>query len=199
MLTVAIRKIVTLGHPVLRQRAAEVTRVDDSIRTLMDDMLETMHAAPGIGLAAPQVAESVRVIVVSYDDHEFALANPRIVKHGKETETDVEACLSLPRIQGLVCRPLAVTVTGIDRDGGSVTLDIEDWLARCVQHEIDHLDGTVFLDRVTDPKVKVYHDTGEVDEDGDPIMESELVPVREVFRLFEEEYRQAVREPIAVG
>jgi len=196
---VAIRKIATLGHPVLRRRAAEVTRIDDSVRALMDDMMETMHAAPGIGLAAPQVAESLRVIVVSYDDHEFALANPRVVRHGKETEADVEACLSLPLVQGLVRRPLAVTVTGIDRDGEGVTLEVEDWLARCVQHEIDHLDGTVFLDRVTDPKVKVYHETGEVDEDGDPVMESELVPIGEVFRRFEEEYRLSVGEPVSVA
>ena len=179
----AVRDIVLLGHPALRAKAAHVRRVDARVRALMDDMLETMHAAPGVGLAAPQVAESVRVIVACVEDQEVALANPRVVTRSRDEETDVEACLSIPNVQGMVRRPEGVVIAGLDRDGDAVRLEVEGFFARCLQHEIDHLDGIVFLDRVEDPKVRWTRYATDP-ETGEVVREVEFVTVRDVHRRF---------------
>lgn len=119
---------------------------------LIDDMIETMQAAPGVGLAAPQVGESVRVIVADIGEGPTALVNPKIVKKsGKQTFT--EGCLCLPGVEAPVERASEVAVTGLDRSGKSVRIEAKGLLATVLQHEVDHLDGLVFIDRVSDPSL----------------------------------------------
>src|SRR5437764_8786559 len=142
-----LREIVKHPHPVLRQRARPVTRLTDSIRRLIADMIETMRDAPGVGLAAPQVGECLRLFV--YDDGDGrsgALINPEIVDRAGE-EIGTEGCLSIPRLEGEVPRAQRIVVTGLDRRGKRVRIAAEDLLARVFQHEIDHLDGVLFTDR----------------------------------------------------
>lgn len=185
----ALREIVLLGDPVLRKVAEEVREVDDAVRALAEDMLQTMAEAPGIGLAAPQVGVSLRLLTVDIDGVHGAIVNPRIVRSSKEQEADLEACLSVPEVQGLVRRPASVVVVGQDLEGQSVVIRAEGLVARCLQHEIDHLDGVVYLDRVSDPKVKVFHPVPDPEgEDDDVVYESELVAVDEVHRRFHERY-----------
>jgi peptide deformylase len=182
---VAIRDITLLGDPVLRRRAEPVTEVDESVRELAQDMMDTMVEAPGIGLAAPQVGVSLRMITLNLEEASGAIINPVVARSSRDEESDLEACLSIPDVQGLVRRPSSVVVKGLDMDGRKVVLKAEGLLARCLQHEIDHLDGAVFLDRVTDPKVKVFHRVEDPDAD-EETYESELVTIAEVHRRFEE-------------
>lgn len=150
-----IREIVTLPDPSLRRKARPVTKFDGNLQTLIDDMIETMRVAPGVGLAAPQVGVSDRVIVVEYGDDEdedvpkklYALVNPEIKSFSQEAEVGVEGCLSVPGLLGEVERSLAVTVKGLNRHGQPMRIKVKGWLARIFQHEIDHLNGVVFTDR----------------------------------------------------
>ncbi|MDQ3556625.1 MAG: peptide deformylase [Gemmatimonadota bacterium] len=140
-----------LGDKVLRRPADEVEEVDDEVRRLIDDMFETMREAEGIGLAAPQVGLSRRVIVVDVHDEAtppFALINPRIVESTPATERAEEGCLSMPGLQAVVERPSHVTVEGLDRHGSPCVVSGGELLGRCLQHEIDHLDGVLFIDRI---------------------------------------------------
>jgi peptide deformylase len=152
---VAIREIRILGDPVLRQPAVAVEDWDEEIKTLVEDMLETMYVANGIGLAAPQVGVSLRVIVVDLGeaDEEGAgavvLVNPKVVESSQRTEKAPEGCLIIPGLEEVVERPDTVTVEGTDTDGDPVSMEISGLLSRAVQHEIDHLDGILFIDRVT--------------------------------------------------
>ena len=151
-------KIEMLGADVLRTRAAEVAEVDDDLRRLIDDMFETMYKAEGVGLAAPQVGISRRVIVVDVHDEEvepFALVNPRVVEFSRETEKAEEGCLSIPGLAAAVERPAHVAVEGLDRDGNPVRVEGGGLLGRCLQHEIDHLDGILFIDRLSPLKRKM--------------------------------------------
>jgi peptide deformylase len=137
-----------LGSPVLRQHSSEVTSVDDEVRRLVDDMFETMDAAKGIGLAANQVGVSRRIAVVDADGERFAMINPVII----ETEgnaTAEEGCLSIPEIYGDVTRPERVVLEALDREGNRFRLDATGLKARAIQHEIDHLDGILFLDHLS--------------------------------------------------
>lgn len=151
----AIRPIVLMGDPVLRTPAQPVTTFDDDLRSLVDDMFETMYHAEGVGLAAPQIGLSRRVLVVDVRDEEdpgsgrFALINPEIVAVSRETEKASEGCLSIPGLEELVERPAVVEVRGRDAEGDEVSIQADDLLARALQHEIDHLDGVLFLDRVS--------------------------------------------------
>jgi len=153
-----LREIVTLPDPVLRRKARTVTRFEAELQTLVDDMIETMRVAPGVGLAAPQVGVSNRLIVVEYpeDDEQedspkklYVVVNPEIKEISEETEMGIEGCLSIPRLHGEVERALAVTVKGQTRHGQPFKIKAKDWLARIFQHEIDHLNGVVFTDRAT--------------------------------------------------
>ena len=147
-----VRRLHLLGSPVLRQRSAPVARVDDEIRRLVDDLFETMRAAKGVGLAANQVGVALRVAVVDVGDEvppPLVLINPRIVHGGDVTETAEEGCLSIPEIFGEVERPLAVTVEALDRDGQPYRTELSGFKARAAQHEIDHLDGVLFLDHLS--------------------------------------------------
>jgi peptide deformylase len=184
---VALRDIVVLGDPVLRTVAEEVREIDDSIRALAEDMMQTMMEAPGIGLAAPQVGVSLRLITLDLEEIHGPLVNPRIIRTSKEQESDLEACLSIPEVQGLVRRPSSIVVKGLDLNGRDAVIRAEGLVARCLQHEIDHLDGVVYLDRVSDPKVKVYYPVPDADGEG-AVYESELVAVEEVRRRFEARY-----------
>jgi len=151
----AILDIVTFPEPSLRLKSKQVTKFDSELQTLIDNMFETMRAAPGVGLAAPQIGESLRLVVVEYNDDEdenarpkkYVLINPEIIKRSEETVTDIEGCLSLPGLAGKVERNQAVTIKAKNRFGKPLKIEAEDWLARIFQHEIDHLDGVLYIDR----------------------------------------------------
>jgi peptide deformylase len=149
---VTVRTLHLLGSPVLRQRAVPVAAVDDAVRRLVDDLFETMLAAKGVGLAANQVGVAQRVAVVDVGPDNpppLVLINPRIVQATDLVETAEEGCLSIPEIFGEVERPVQVTVEALDRDGRSYRIDVSGYKARAVQHEIDHLDGVLFLDHLS--------------------------------------------------
>jgi peptide deformylase len=147
----AVRSIITdQEHRTLRGKAKRVPRVDASLRKLIDDMVDTVRAAPGVGLAAPQVGVPLRVVVVDYESRLYVVLNPEVVRMGQETVTDEEGCLSAPHWQGPVARATALTVKGRDRDWKEVRIKAEGWLARIFQHELDHLEGVLFLDKVDD-------------------------------------------------
>ena len=139
-------EILTYGAPVLRRRAKAVNRVDDEVRELLEQMVETTRAAPGLGLAAPQVGQSVRAIVVLVEEDEYRLVNPKIIKREGAVE-GIEGCLSIPGLQGEVVRPERVTVKALTANSRPVTVPAEGLLARVLCHEIDHLDGILFTDR----------------------------------------------------
>jgi peptide deformylase len=168
----AVREVKLLGDPVLRKRADEIslevnTEVPDQVRSfgippelekLIADMFDTMYAEEGIGLAAPQIGESVRVIVV--DPHEegvtpFALVNPTILEFSDDTDRAEEGCLSVPGLREVVERPVRVVVEGISREGHPVRVEADGLVARILQHEVDHIDGIMFLDRVSPLKRKM--------------------------------------------
>ena len=147
-----------LGDPVLRARAAEVETVTEETRKLISDMFDTMYAEDGVGLAAPQVGIGQRVIVVDPRDdtvQPFALINPEITELSVDVERAEEGCLSLPGLKEIVERPGRVTVTGLGSDGEPVTISAEGLLARILQHEVDHVDGILFIDRVSPLKRKM--------------------------------------------
>ena len=148
----SVRKLHLLGSPVLRQRSAPVAGVDAGVRQLVDDLFETMHAAKGVGLAANQVgvAQRVAVVDVGGDTPEpVVLINPVIVSHSTELETAEEGCLSIPDIFGDVERPHAIALEALDLDGRPFRLETEGFQARAIQHEVDHLDGVLFLDHLS--------------------------------------------------
>lgn len=184
----AIREIIPLGDPRLREVAAPVERIDDELRALVADMFETMIAAPGIGLAATQVAVPLRVIVISLDGDEFEVLNPELLWASEREETDVEACLSLPGVQAMVRRPAKVRVRGVSIEGDEFELSAEGLAARCLLHEMDHLEGVVFLDRVEDERVRWRE--GARGEEIDETEEARFLSRADVFRKFEERYAQ---------
>lgn len=148
----AIRAIRIYPDPVLRVQCRAVTGFDESLRKLVADMIETMHAAPGIGLAAPQIGVDLRVVVVDLSvgedqGEEHVLINPEIV-HRQGQETDVEGCLSLPGLTDKVDRPTFVRLKAFDLDGNPFEMEADDWLARAICHEVDHLDGVLFVDHL---------------------------------------------------
>ena len=145
----AVRTILNFDQPVLREKAKRVSRVDTSIQRLMDDLAETMLAAPGAGLAAPQIGVSLRVAVIKGDDNQiWALVNPEIVKHDG-VQVGYEGCLSYPGWVGEVARYETVVVKGRNRRGKEVRIKSSGFTARAFQHELDHLDGILFIDRLT--------------------------------------------------
>ncbi len=149
-----ILPIIIAPDPRLKQIAAPVARVDDEIRQLMDDLLETMYQAPGVGLAAPQVGVLKRVIVVdaSAKDEEPAplrLANPELIEVSDEDAAYEEGCLSLPEHYAEVVRPAQVRVRFLDHEGEIRELDAEGLLGTCIQHEMDHLEGILFVDHLS--------------------------------------------------
>ncbi len=150
----ALLDIEILGAKILREKAAPIEAVDDEVRRLARDMFDTMYRAEGIGLAGPQVGVGRRIVVVDVtneDDgrHVHALINPAIVESGKETDKASEGCLSLPGLEEKVVRSTRVTVEALSLDGAPVRIEADGLLARALQHEIDHLDGVLFIDRLS--------------------------------------------------
>ena len=155
--------IIRPDNPILRKKAKRVSSFDKKLQTLIDNMVETMIEAPGVGLAAPQVAVSQRLLVARLQDDEkskeefgdlagklFVLVNPEIIKTSKETVEGVEGCLSIPGYLGTVDRFEKITIDSLDRNGKPQRIKAEGWLARVFQHEIDHLDGRLYIDIAKD-------------------------------------------------
>lgn len=168
----AIRNVVKLGHPVLRQKARFLTKEEirsDEVQDLVDDMIETMHDYDGVGLAAPQVAESINLLVLEVERNPrypkfpsiplTVLINIEIVKVSPEIEEDWEGCLSLPDLRGLVDRHEWIEIKALDRHGNVVSGRFEGFIARIIQHENDHLEGRVFIE-----KMKNFQSLGYADE-----------------------------------
>lgn len=162
------REIRTYGDPVLREKARPIEPVDDAIRKLAADMIETMHAQEGVGLAAQQIGETRAICVVdlppSYDDDghggrhnpdaimPMILINPEILDPSGESDVREEGCLSFPDIRGNITRPVEITVRYRNENGESRVLRAREFLARVIQHEVDHLNGVLFIDRMSAPK-----------------------------------------------
>jgi len=175
----ALLDIVIEGDPVLRKKAVKVRRADEGIRKLADDMFETMLDAPGVGLAAPQIGKSIRLIVVHVPADEedgtpeqsWKLLNPEIIKsHG--TQVGPEGCLSIPGWAGDVERAMHVTVKAIDMDNKPVRIKASGYTAVVLQHEIDHLDGIMFPDRIADKEHHLWpvrESEEELEEEGVPV------------------------------
>ena len=183
----SVRKIVIYDDPTLRKKSRRVKDVDDDVQRLIDDMVETMHTANGIGLAAIQVGVPQRVIVVQLPELDedsgeseeepdpnagrlFAVINPQLARRSRETEEGIEGCLSVPGLVGDVERCCAVTVKGLDRRGKPVRIKAQDLLARVFQHEIDHCDGVLFIDHIDDPE-KLYPVTAGEEESAEAVRE----------------------------
>ncbi len=150
-MSVAVLKIRTLPDPVLRQKAKKVTKIDGSVQKLIDDMIDAMHTNAGVGLAAPQVGVSLRVAVIEMPGEELiTLINPEIVKRQGEKVVQ-EACLSVPGYQGEINRAVTVKVKAQDRQGKEFRLKGEGLLAQALEHEIDHLNGIVYVDHIEGP------------------------------------------------
>jgi peptide deformylase len=174
---VALRRIRLAGDPVLRQKTKKVRIIDESVQKLIDDMIETMRDAPGVGLAANQVGVGLRVIVMeipAMDDREstatrelYTIINPQIVKRSGERQLE-EGCLSIPGYKSVVLRSESVTVKGLDRTGKEIRIKAENnLLAQAIEHEVDHIEGMLYIDHLKsmDELVKVGDD--EDDEDAD--------------------------------
>lgn len=183
-----VREIKRIGDPVLRQEAQRVKKFDKRLHQLIDDMTQTMREAPGVGLAAPQIGVSERVIVVELPEDEddpqsgqlYEFVNPEIVRASSREVEGEEGCLSIPDIVGDVWRAETVVIKGQDRYGKPQRLEARDWLARVFQHEIDHLNGVLFIDRVEGPQklrrlVKVVGEDGQERWRAVPLQE--LAPV----------------------
>lgn len=135
------------GDPVLRQRTSDVTEIDGPLKQLADDMLETMYAAPGVGLAAPQVGIQKRIFVYDAGEGPAVVINPRISESSGEW-TFEEGCLSVPGLSWPIVRPREILLEGIDLDGNALAIEAEEYLARVYQHEVDHLDGVLLIERL---------------------------------------------------
>jgi peptide deformylase len=155
-----VRPIIFIPDPVLRRKAHKITEFGKDLQQLVDDMIETLRDAPGVGLAAPQVGVSERLIVVEYGEEDedgktslpkklYVVINPEIIQTSTETLIGNEACLSVPGLVGEVERFEQVVIRGKNRRGQAIRIHTQDWLARIFQHEIDHLDGIIFTDRAT--------------------------------------------------
>lgn len=149
----ALRNIRTVGDDILRKKCKPVEEVNDRIRILVKDMIETMYAADGVGLAAPQVGILKRVVVIDVGDGPIALINPEIT-HTEGSYVDIEGCLSVPEEQGEVIRPEKLRVKALNENGEMVEYEAEELFARAVCHELDHLEGVLFIDKVIDKKEK---------------------------------------------
>ena len=153
----SILKVARMGHPVLRRRARPLEPDEigtPRIQQLIDDMFETMRDSEGIGLAGPQVYESIRLFVAGVDDEErmmppVVMINPEVTPVGSDVEEDWEGCLSIPDIRGRVSRATYIKVRAFDRHGKPISMTADGFPARVIQHEVDHLDGVLFFDRMT--------------------------------------------------
>jgi len=144
----AVREVRHLPDAVLRRKARRVPTIDKSIHRLIDDMLETLHQANGVGLAAPQIGVSLRVVVLKLPEEEpIVIINPEMVKRSGEREI-IEGCLSLPGYSGEIKRSASVTVKGLDRQGRTIRIKATGLMAQALEHELDHLNGVLYIDRL---------------------------------------------------
>jgi peptide deformylase len=152
----ALRPVIKLPESILRRKAHKVTSFEKDFQILIDDMIETMRHEPGVGLAAPQVNVSSQLMVVEYPDNDqneeakpklYVVANPELVEMSSEIEIGLEGCLSVPNLVGEVERSTRVVIKGLNRNGKKQKFIVEGWLARIFQHEVDHLNGILFIDR----------------------------------------------------
>ncbi|WP_097025549.1 peptide deformylase [Clostridium peptidivorans] len=143
----ALRSIREIGDELLRKKSKKVEKIDDRLQVLLDDMLETMYESNGVGLAAPQIGILKRVVVIDIGEEPVFLINPEIIKT-EGSYIDEEGCLSIPGEQGEVERPYKVTVKALDRNGNEVVIEGEELMARALCHEIDHLNGVLFVDKI---------------------------------------------------
>jgi len=176
-----VRRILLCTNPILRKKAQTVRRADKALRRLLEELVDTMEAAPGLGLAAPQVGEPLRCCVVATPDEGPArkLVNPRIVaRQGRVINP--EGCLSLPTLQGLVARARKVTVKALDERMRPDMFEAEGLYARAVQHELDHLDGVLFIDRVIDGEL-AWQVPDDTEEDGVRLEPATVEEALEVF------------------
>ena len=176
----AARRIIEYGYPILRKKAKPVGRITQQVRTLIDEMAETLRQAGGLGLAAPQVGESLQIFVADVGDGLVTLINPQIMRREGE-QVGLEGCLSLPGLHGDVRRAAKVTVKGRNRAGKPVSIAAEDLFARVLQHEIDHLNGILFIDRVEPDTLHWAIEDSEAEGE----MRLEYVTVEQATRLFE--------------
>jgi peptide deformylase len=139
--------IRVFGDPVLRQATTDVTQIDGSLKRLADDMLETMYAAPGVGLAAPQIGVQKRIFVCDAGEGPKVVVNPKIAESSGEW-TYEEGCLSVPGLSWPIVRPREILLTGLDLDGNEIAIEAEEYLGRVYQHEVDHLDGVLLIERL---------------------------------------------------
>ena len=147
----AIKPIITAPHPVLRRKANRVPALDALVVRLVQDMIETLQSAEGVGLAAPQIGVSLRIIVIQIPEEQpFAIINPEVVRRCGEREV-VEGCLSIPGYQGRVKRAETVTVKGLDERGRALRIKGDELLAQALEHEIDHLNGILYIDLLESP------------------------------------------------
>ncbi len=171
-----LRQIIHLPEPILRKKAKPVAKFDRDLQSLIDDMVETMREAPGVGLAAPQINLPMQLAVVEYGEHEdeeepkedappppkklYVLINPEIIKTSEEKVMGIEGCLSIPGLVGEVERHESIQVRALNRHGKPVKHKVDGWMARIFQHEIDHLNGVLFTDRA----VRVWKPSEEEEE-----------------------------------
>ena len=166
----AVRDILQIGNPVLRKRSTKITRFDKALSVLVDDMIETMHEANGVGLAAPQVGVLKRLIIVEMPDDEdypnpgdqWVVCNPEVVKVSRETEVGQEGCLSVAGYVGMVERPVAAIVRGQDVQGRKIRVKVEGFLARAFLHEMDHLTGVLYVDLAKEGSVMTLEEYEEL-------------------------------------
>lgn len=145
----ALRIILKEGDELLTKKSREITAFDQKLHDILDDMAQTMYDSNGVGLAAPQIGLLKRIAVVDIGDHLFELINPTITCASQELENDMEGCLSCPSEFGYVDRPLSITVSYFDRHGAPQSIEANDFLARALCHELDHLEGILFKSKVT--------------------------------------------------
>lgn len=169
----ALKEIVTFPDPFLRLKSKPVKKFDKELQTLIDDMFETMYNEPGVGLAAPQIGESIRLVVIDYteetEDEEapkpkpkrYILVNPEIFEKSDEMVEGIEGCLSVPGLIGKVDRHEKITVKALTRHGKPQKVMAEGWMARIIQHEMDHLDGILYIDRASE----IYEPVSEEEAD----------------------------------
>ena len=169
----AIKEIVTFPDSFLRLKAKPVKKFDKELQTLIDDMFETMYNEPGVGLAAPQIGESLRLVVIEYAEEpedenapepkpkRYVLVNPEIVEKSEEMVEGMEGCLSVPGLIGKVDRHEKITVKALTRHGKPQKVKAEGWIARIFQHEMDHLDGILYIDRASEIYEPVTEDDAE--------------------------------------
>ena len=166
----ALLNLHLFGSAVLRKRSAEVAVVDDATRQLIDDLFETMDAAKGVGIAANQVGVAQRVAVVGVDDDRFAMVNPVIVNAEGKSRSE-EGCLSIPDVHAEVTRPDRIVLEALDRDGKPYRRELEGHAARAVQHEVDHLDGVLFLDHLSPLKRQLLLGRYKKEHRGEPVIQ----------------------------